>query len=119
VAELAQAFDVFWLTSKAEGAPTCVEEALALELPVVTTDVGSVREMIESDITGYIVPPSDPRSIAEATVRLFAQPKLRIEMGQRGRAVAEERFHVEVCADTHQRAFEMALAHNRGSSSEC
>ena len=118
VAELAQAFDVFWLTSKAEGAPTCVEEALALELPVVTTDVGSVREMIESDITGYIVPPSDPRAIAEATVKLFAEPELRSEMGKRGRAVAEDRFHVEVCADTHQRAFEMALAHNRACSSE-
>jgi glycosyltransferase involved in cell wall biosynthesis len=113
VAELAQAFDVFWLTSKAEGAPTCVEEALALELPVVTTDVGSVKEMIENGINGYVVPPQDPEAIADATIKLFAQPDLRIEMGKRGRAAAVERFDVNVCAEIHRRAFEMAIAHNR------
>lgn len=113
VAELAQAFDIFWLTSKAEGAPTCVEEALALELPVVTTNVGSVREMIENGINGYVVPPCDPEAIADATIKLFAQPELRIRMGKRGRAIAVERFHVDICAETHRRAFELAVAHNQ------
>jgi glycosyltransferase involved in cell wall biosynthesis len=118
VAELAQAFDVFWLTSKAEGAPNCIEEALALELPVVATNVGSVREMIENGANGYVVPPSDPAAIADATVKLFAQPELRIKMGKRGRAIAVGQFNADICAELHQRAFEMAIAHNRARLGE-
>jgi glycosyltransferase involved in cell wall biosynthesis len=113
VAELAQAFDVFWLTSKAEGAPNCVEEALALELPVVATNVGSIREMIETGVNGYVVPPSDPAAIADATASLFAQPELRIKMGKRARATAVGQFNADRCAEVHRRAFEMAIAHSR------
>ena len=60
VAELAQAFDVFWLSSRSrsEGLPTVVGEAMALGLPVVATQVGSVPEAVDGG--GLIVPPSDP-----------------------------------------------------------
>lgn len=113
VAALAPAFDVFWLTSepRSEGIPTVVEEAMALALPVVTVDVGAVREAVEDGVTGYIVPPLDPQAIADTTILLLRDFELRARMGAEGRRRAVERFDVEVCADAHIRAFETAIAH--------
>lgn len=114
VAELAQSLDLFWLTSRpnSEGAPTCVEEAFALEIPVIATAVGSVTEMIEGG-HGVAVPPRDPKAIADASLRLLEAPELRLRMGKQGRAFAEERFSAEICADVHARAYARAIAHNR------
>ncbi len=114
VAELASAFDVFWLTSepRSEGIPTVVEEAMALALPVVTVDVAATREIVEDGVTGFVVSARDPEAIASATVHLLRDPGLRTRMGEEGRRRAVEHYDVEVCANTHVRAFEAAIAHH-------
>lgn len=113
VAELAPAFDLFWLTSdpRSEGIPTVIEEAMAMAMAPVAVDVGAVREAVEDGVTGFVVPPLDPAAIAAATLRLLDDPALRVRMGKEARRQAVERFDTEVCADTHVRAFEVAIAH--------
>jgi glycosyltransferase involved in cell wall biosynthesis len=111
IAELLPAFDVFLLTSvpRSEGVPTTILEAMACGLPVVATNVGAVREVVEDDVTGYVVPPLDPEAIAEATLRLLRDPGLRERMGHVGRARATKRFSVETCAEVHLKAYDHAL----------
>lgn len=115
VAELLPAFDLFLLTSvpRSEGVPTVILEAMACGLPVVATDVGAVREVVEDGVTGFVVPPLDTEAIARATRRLLDDPALRTRMGEVARRRAVERYDVEVCAATHVRAFETAIAHHR------
>jgi glycosyltransferase involved in cell wall biosynthesis len=113
VAELAQAFDVFWLTSVTEGTPTSLAEAMALELPVVATDVGGVREIVENGITGFIVPPHNPEAFVCATRSLLQNRQLRDQMCQRARRHVVEQFTPELCASAHLRAYNTALAHHR------
>ena len=110
VAELAQAFDVFWLSSRSrsEGLPTVVGEAMALGLPVVATRVGSVPEAVGGG--GLLVPPSDPGALARAAAQLIEDPSARAAIGQEGHRWASERFSVEASADAHIRAFEIACA---------
>jgi glycosyltransferase involved in cell wall biosynthesis/ubiquinone/menaquinone biosynthesis C-methylase UbiE/uncharacterized protein YbaR (Trm112 family) len=112
VAELEPAFDVFWLTSRpaSEGVPTVVGEAMGLELPVVTTDVGSVREAVADGVTGAVVPPLDPDALAEATLPYLADSELRRTTGRAGRERALELFSVEACAAAHIEALERAAA---------
>jgi glycosyltransferase involved in cell wall biosynthesis len=112
VAELASALDVFWLTSspRSEGLPTVIGEAMALCLPVVSTDVGGVREMVRHGETGYVVAALDPGAVAAATVPLLADPALRLSMGGRARPVALREFDPAVCADAHIHAFDLAVA---------
>jgi glycosyltransferase involved in cell wall biosynthesis len=115
VASLAPAFDVFWLTSKArsEGIPTVVGEAMALELPVVASRVGSVHEAVVDGVTGRLVPPRDPSAFVEATLPYLDDDRLRTAVGRAARARAQELYSPEVCADRHLLAFELATEHRR------
>ena len=116
VGELAVAFDVFWLTSepKSEGIPTAVEEAMSLGIPVVATGVGSVREVVDDGITGYVVGAGDDRAIAERTCGILQDPKLQESMGREARARAVDRYAVDMCAKVHLTAFEMAMRRRQG-----
>jgi glycosyltransferase involved in cell wall biosynthesis len=112
VASLAQAFDIFWMTSRWEGTPTVLEEAMALKIPIVSTDVGAVSETIEDGVSGFLVPAGDSGALVRSTIPLVDNPQLRTAMGEKGRQRALERFRVSLCADIHARAFFAAIEHN-------
>lgn len=111
VAELAMAFDVFCMASRArsEGIPTAIEEAMSLGIPVVSTDVGSIREVVSEGVTGRLVPAGDPRALSEPLVDLLVNPETRRSMSKNAREVAAAQFSVERCAEMHFRAYRLAL----------
>lgn len=111
------AADVFVLSSVplSEGVPTAVEEAMVFGLPVVTTNVGGVAELVEDGVTGFLVPPLDAAALA-AGIRKAAEPSLGRSVGRRARERAVRLCSAEGCAQTHLRAYEIALAHRAARS---
>lgn len=111
VAELASALDIFWLTSEArsEGVPTAMMEAMALEVPVVATRVGSVAEVLTDGQGGFLVEPKDSEGLARRSQPLVSDPAARHEQGRRARRVILDRAGLETCVDSHLRAFNVAL----------
>jgi len=109
------AADVFVLASvpRSEGAPTAILEAMMMELPVVATDVGAVREVVDDGWTGFVVPPLDAQALADAILRLLGDDEARASFGTRGRARAIERFSAEECARVHLKAYEYVLRKRR------
>lgn len=87
--------DVVVLTSRNEGTPVALIEALAAARPVVATDVGGVRSVVEEGVTGFLAAPGDAPGIADAVRRLLRNPSLRSEMGRAGRAVMRDRYGPE------------------------
>lgn len=80
------AMDVFVLPSaQPEPFGGVVLEAMALELPVVATNIGGSPEQVVAKITGYLVPPADPEALAVRLKELFADKELRARMGRAGR----------------------------------
>lgn len=75
-----------------EGLPRVLLEAAAMGKPLVATDVPGCREVVQPGENGFLVPPRDPVALAEAIVRLLADPALRAQFGLAGRRLAEERF---------------------------
>lgn len=80
LAVLFAAADVAVLSSDNEGMPVTLIEASMAGVPCVTTDVGSAREVVLDNETGFVVP-TDSVAIAQALVELFTNEQLRIEMG--------------------------------------
>jgi glycosyltransferase involved in cell wall biosynthesis len=82
--------DVFVLASRIaadgdrDGLPNVLMEAQSQGLPCVSTDVSAIPEFIVNEETGVLVPPDDPRALAEALRRLMVSPALRTRLGQAG-----------------------------------
>jgi glycosyltransferase involved in cell wall biosynthesis len=81
--------DVVALTSISEAQPLVILEAGAAGLPVIVTDVGSCREIVEGDPNdptseagGFVVPACDPQAVAESAAKLLLDPELRLRMGR-------------------------------------
>lgn len=74
--------------------PTVVMEAMAAGLPVVSTALAGVPEMVQEGVTGFLVPARDPAALAAALARLLAEPALARSLGNAGRARAAERFAI-------------------------
>ena len=85
-------FDLFVLSSRREGLPNSILEAMAVGLPVVTTDVAGTSELVLDCQTGYVVPQGDVDRLAHAMVTLVADTQLRQRMGQAGRERIEREF---------------------------
>ena len=83
--------DMVALTSRNEGTPVSLIEAQAAGVPIVSTDVGGVRDTVCSDETGLVVD-QDASEIAKAILKLASDADLRKAMGERGREFATRRF---------------------------
>ncbi len=77
-----------------EGTPRSILEALAMGMPVVTTDIPGCRETVEDGVNGFLVPARDSRRLADALERFLRNPSLVEAMGRRSRALAAERYDV-------------------------
>jgi glycosyltransferase involved in cell wall biosynthesis len=104
------ALDVFVLSSDWEGMSNALLEAMAAGLPVVATAVGGTPEVVVDGVTGLLVPPHDPISLAEAIVRLLDAPDLRRQMGQAGRERVKKSFTVERMVEQTQTLYEHILS---------
>jgi glycosyltransferase involved in cell wall biosynthesis len=89
--------------------PTVVLEAMASGLPVVTTDVGSVRDMVEENRNALIVPPEDRGALAGAVAALVGDASKRKAFGARGRHIVLEHFGVDAMCENRQLLFERLL----------
>lgn len=89
------ALDILVLTSRTEGFPVVLLEAQALGIPVVTTDAGGARELVEDGYTGYVVPCGDSHRLAERIVELLKNEPRRREFGARASRWTLSRFRSE------------------------
>jgi glycosyltransferase involved in cell wall biosynthesis len=84
--DLLHAFDVFVLSSYAEGLGTSIMDAHALGVPVVATRTGGIPELVEDGVTGLVVAPREPAALAGAIVRFLGDAGLRAACAREGKA---------------------------------
>jgi glycosyltransferase involved in cell wall biosynthesis len=106
VSPLLRSFDVFVLPSRYEGLPLSVLEAMEVGLPIVATDVGSVREALTAEETGLLVPPGDAVGLAGAVRRLLDDRDLRRRLGDAARARWAAEFDAATMVAAYERLYE-------------
>ena len=84
--------DVFAMTSRSEGIPVVIMEAMACEVPVVATEVGGIPEIVHDERSGLLVPSGDVSAVAYALDCLAKDPARRVEMGRAGRETVLRSF---------------------------
>jgi glycosyltransferase involved in cell wall biosynthesis len=84
------------LPSYREGLPKTLIEAAACGRPIVASDVPGCREVVRHGENGLLVPVRDVGALAQALSDLIENPKMRVQMGMRGRTIAENEFSLEL-----------------------
>jgi glycosyltransferase involved in cell wall biosynthesis len=108
VQELATA-SIFALVSLEENSPMGIEEAMAIGIPVVTSNCCGMPYMVQHGGTGFLVNPHDPADIARRFAMLFNDDTLREQMGNKAQSIAQERFHPAVVARRTREVYLEAL----------
>ena len=78
--------------------PTVIMEAMAAALPVISTPLAGIPEMVQDGVNGVLVPDRDPSALAGALERLLNDPQEARRLGERGRQIAREKFSIEESA---------------------
>jgi glycosyltransferase involved in cell wall biosynthesis len=103
------AADIVVLTSDNEGTPLCLIQAGMAGLPVVTTNVGSVPEVVLNHQTG-IITELDVQQIADALENLANNPGLRAKMGNQAQKFTLANFGVQRLVDSHEELYKRLLS---------
>lgn len=113
IADLLCAADVFALPSRYEGTAGAAIEALALEVPVVASDLAGTRGLLVDGENARLVPVDDARALADALAATLDDPRRGAEQVARGRAVFDERFTLSRSADRMAQLYADVAARGR------
>jgi glycosyltransferase involved in cell wall biosynthesis len=102
---LMPAFDVLCLSSDTEGAPNVLLEAAAWGLPVVSTAVGGVSEVVQDGVTGHLVAPAESTAMAARLHELLEAPDRRKAMGKAAAAHVRASYSVPVMVGAYERLY--------------
>lgn len=100
---------IYVCSSRFESSPIAVWEAMAMGLPIVSTDVGDVGKYVTHGVNGFIVPDGDEQALAHYINVLSLDPVRRKDFGVRSRKVAVEKLGLEGCAKDHESAYAEVL----------
>lgn len=93
-------FDLFvYATTEAEGFGIVLIEAMAAGIPVVCTEIGPCGEVLDGGRGGWLVPPKDPRSLADTILALWNDPEKRVSLAESAGNLVSERYAVGSAAD--------------------
>ena len=110
VPRLLAALDVFVLSSRTEGLPLVIPEAMAMGLPVVSTAVGGIPTVIDEGKTGFLVPAGDAAALGAALARLASDRALADTCGRLGRETALARYSRERMVRDYLDLYEQVLS---------
>src|SRR5919202_793836 len=90
---------LFALASLNEGIPVAVMEAMAMEMPVVVTDVGGTSELVDNGVDAILVQPEKPEEMADAIETVLQDKELALRLSQASRKKIATKFHHRVSAE--------------------
>jgi glycosyltransferase involved in cell wall biosynthesis len=106
VPEYLQASDIFVFPTENEAFPLALIEAMASGLPVVTTPVGGIPDVVSHGQNGLLVPPNNGERLGKAISELIVDKELSLRLGQAGRQAVEERYSTDTIVERYAALFD-------------
>ncbi|WP_159628355.1 TIGR03088 family PEP-CTERM/XrtA system glycosyltransferase [Massilia puerhi] len=117
VAPVMRGFSLFALSSIAEGTPVTLLEAMASGLPVVSTAVGGIPDLVADGANGALVPPSNPQALAQALAAYVRDRALAQAHGAAGRARVERQYSMQAMLEAYLALYD-GLLHSKNKVNE-
>lgn len=95
IPDILATFSIFVISSLWEGIPNTVFEAMAMKVPIVSTDVGGISEILENGITGYLVNPCDSSSMAESILNVYNNTESALEVSNKAYEMVSKNYTLE------------------------
>jgi len=118
VAELLPAFDIFVLSSRFEGLPISLLEAMAAEVACVATAVGGIPEVINDGVNGRVVSPGEPSALGGAITELLMDVPRRRSLATAGRHTVEAGFSIDRAIERTEHLYDELINRGRGGSDD-
>jgi len=99
-------FNVFVLASKFEGSPITIVEAMFAGLPIIASDVPSIKELVINGQTGFLVGQNSIKNLVEKMVYFIKNPKEIEKMGKEGQRIAKKKFTLETMIQNYGRLYD-------------
>ncbi|MBC2714606.1 MAG: glycosyltransferase [Desulfobacteraceae bacterium] len=109
ISQLLSVMDIFCLTSKMEGLPISLIEAMASGLPVVGSDAPGIKDVIEHGVNGFLIPQDDTAALKNALLNLVRNDSLRVRMGNHSKLMANL-YSMESCIKNYENLFSKLCA---------
>jgi len=119
VLDLVQHFDVCVLASHplySEGLSNSIAEYMGMGKPVVATDVGGNRELVEHGVTGFLAQAGNPQDLAQKILHLLNHPELRTEMGKKGQEFFRKHLTLDNMITATEKVYRDLLARGKGNA---
>lgn len=105
--EIMSQFDIMMVTSRQEGFPMAVLEAMSMEIPILAFAIPSLCEVLDDDITGKLIFDSEIEDVGEKIEDLYQHPSKLEKMGKQARKKWEEKYQWEICMKKHMETYEL------------
>lgn len=110
VPKLLKQADIFMLISDWEGLPLSILEAMRAGLPVIASDVGGVKEAVEDDVNGFLIPKGDAGLLKDRLIALLSSEELRLRMGKASRKKFQRGFTISQMVEKTISVYNSAIA---------
>lgn len=96
------AMDIYVIPSLSEACPISLLEAMAMQRPIVATNVGGIPELIRNGEEGFLISPRDPAAIADRVMKYLDRPEMGNKYGHKARVRAIEHYDISRCVAMHE-----------------
>ena len=97
--------DAFILSSKREGFPMSILEAMAAGLPVIATSVGGIPEVIKDGQNGILVPPQDQNALANAICHILDDSRFAANLARMARITVEQNYSIQAVTEAYSKIY--------------
>jgi glycosyltransferase involved in cell wall biosynthesis len=98
---------------ESEGVPQSILQAMAMEKPVIASNIGAIGEIVIDNETGLLLKPKKPALIAEKIAELYSNPDKRVNFGREARSFVKEKFSMENMIDNVERLYETLIRQSK------